>query len=88
MEAGYATSYSCNVILLRELPAALQIASCAVVLVQGPVPREGPEDEGDRMLGEFKKRLALADITETKFNSHRALTRVIAKSGRMKVKIV
>jgi hypothetical protein len=88
MEAGYATSYSCSVILLRELPKALEMTSCAVVLVQGLVPREGPEDEGDRMLCEFKKRLLLQDITETRFNSSRALTRVIAKSGRMRVKIV
>jgi hypothetical protein len=88
MEAGYATSYSCSVILLKELPAALQITPCAVVLFQGLVPREGPEDEGYRILCEFKKLLILADITETKFNSYRALTRVIAKSGRIKVKIV
>jgi hypothetical protein len=88
MEAGYAASYSCSVILLTELPEALQVRPCAVVLGQGLVPREGPEDEGDRILCEFKKRLFLADIDETKFNSYRALTRVIAKSGRMKVKIV
>ncbi len=88
MEAGYATSYSCRVILLRELPKVSEITSCAVVLVQGLVPREGPEDEGDRMLCEFKKRLLLQDITKTELNSSRALTRVIAKSRRMKVKIV
>ncbi|CAK9200438.1 unnamed protein product [Sphagnum troendelagicum] len=87
MEAGYATSYYCRVILLRELPKVSEITSCAVVLVQGLVPREGPEDEGDRMLCEFKKRLLLQDITKTQLNS-RTLTRVIAKSRRMRVKIV
>ncbi len=59
MEAGYAASYSCSVILLRELPEVSEITSCAMVLVQGLVPREGPEDEGDRLLCEFKKRLLL-----------------------------
>ncbi len=88
MEAGYATSYSCSVILLKELPKASEITHCAVVLVQGLVPKEGPEDEGDRMLCEFKKQLLLQDITETQLNNSRALTRIIAKSGSMRVKIV
>jgi len=88
IEAGYATSYSCNVILLLEFPKVLNPTSCAVVLTQGHVPIEGPKDEEFRMLCEFKKRLLLTNVIETDLNSSRAFTRVIAKSGLMNVKIV
>jgi hypothetical protein len=41
------------------------MTSCAFVLVWGLVPKEGPREEGNKMLCEFKKQLHLQDVIKT-----------------------
>jgi hypothetical protein len=88
LEAGYVTSYSCNTILLLEWPKPSVVTSCAIVLVQGVVPRK-LGDERDRMLCEVKKRLLLREITKVELNKRNKTLKIVnAKFGRMRVKIV
>jgi hypothetical protein len=64
------------------------VTSCAIVLVQGVVPRK-LGDERDRMLCEFKKRLLLREITKVELNKRNKTLKIVnAKSGMRRVKIM
>jgi hypothetical protein len=64
------------------------VTSCAIVLIQGVVPKK-LGDEKDRMLCEFKKRLLLKQITKVELNKRNKTLKIVnAKYGRMKVKIM
>jgi hypothetical protein len=82
-------AYSCNALLLMELPRLSETTVCAAVLIDGEMSlsESGDGDGDDRMTCEFRKRLLLQDITESELRTEKAATIVIAKSARMRVKV-
>ncbi|EEB93426.1 hypothetical protein MPER_07916 [Moniliophthora perniciosa FA553] len=81
---GEEDTYTCNALLMMNLPQASELVPCAAVFVIGG---DLESKEKDRMACEYRQRLFLADISEKQLRREKPDYVVAAKSGRMKTRV-
>ena len=77
------SEYSCNALLMMKLPRPLELVVCAAVLVTGV----DAEQQGGRMICEYKQRLVLEEIPQFQIRE-RPEDVVMVKSGRMLTRVM
>ncbi|KAF8350983.1 hypothetical protein F5887DRAFT_935375 [Amanita rubescens] len=78
------SEYSCNALLMMKLPRPLELVVCAAVLVTGA----DAEEQGDRMVCEYKQRLSLEEVPQFQIREENPEDVVRAKSGRMLTRVM
>ncbi|KAJ8080956.1 hypothetical protein PM082_017791 [Marasmius tenuissimus] len=76
-------TYSCNTLLMMELPGPSNLGVCAAVLVTGA----DKEEQGDRMVCQYQRRLLLIEVPEFKIRRENPTNVVEARSGRMLTRV-
>ncbi|KAA8647223.1 hypothetical protein EYZ11_008656 [Aspergillus tanneri] len=84
---GVPSSYRCNVVLLLEVPGSYQTTYGAAVWGNSE-PSADVEDEENRIVCEFQKRIVFQHITESELDGETSPLIVQGKFRRMKVKII
>ncbi|KAG7088528.1 hypothetical protein E1B28_012511 [Marasmius oreades] len=78
-----AETYSCNTLLMMKLPGPADLVICAAVLVT----EIDTEEQGDRMVCQYKQRILLAEIPEFKLQQENQKKFIEARSGRMLTRV-